>query len=126
MSNNGFIDIINNILIIEDDINLAQLIKKRMEREGFKITIETSGKKAINYIKNHRNLLILLDYELGDISGDKIIKEINSEKEGIYAPFIVITGYEDVKRAVNMMKYGAKDYIIKDAFFINNLPSIIK
>jgi len=124
MSTNGFINLINTILIVEDDIELAELIRKKMVREGFKVDIEPSGKKALKYIANKKNILMLLDYELKDITGYELIKEMNSKK--IYTPFIVITGYEDVYKAVNMMKYGAKDYIIKDMNFVKLLPSIIK
>ena len=74
--------------------------------------------------KKKTDFLVLLDFMLTDMNGKHFIKTLN-EMDCI-APFIIMTGFGDEKIAVEMMKLGARDYIIKDPNFIDLLPQKIK
>jgi PAS domain S-box-containing protein len=112
------------ILIVDDDENLNILIKKILSSEGYQINTCTKGFEALIRIKQEKNLLILLDYKLPDIDAFEFIEHIPDPS--LSHPFIIMTGLDDLKTAVRVMKAGAKDYLVKDANFIEILPSVIK
>ncbi len=112
------------VFILEDDADLAFLIQKNLERSGYKVSVCTDGSKALSAVVDASPDLILLDYQLGKTNGEKILEQLR--QAGISLPFIIITGCGDERTAVEMMKLGARDYLIKDAHFIDMLPSVVR
>lgn len=108
------------VLVVEDDAGLNFLIRKTLEREGFKSHPALNGAEAIAEAVTLQYSLILLDYCLPDMTGKQIILALS--KKEIHAPIIVITGNGDERIAVEVMKLGVRDYIIKEPGFISKLP----
>lgn len=100
------------ILLIEDDLLDQKAILRCVNSKSlpYEITIANSVKKGIKYLSEGDDFdLILLDYKLPDGTGIDIIKELD-----IYPPIIFITGKGNEEIAVEAMKLGAYDYIVKD------------
>gem|GEM_PF-717878 len=114
------------ILVVEDDVALNTLIQKTLQKSNFQTKGFYTGNEAIEWLKeNHtHNLLMLLDYQLFEMSGEQVVKILR--KDNIDIPFVIITGHGDEKTAVEMMKLGALDYMVKDSNFIDLLPTIIQ
>ncbi|MCK5833800.1 response regulator [bacterium] len=113
-----------NVLVIEDDKPLNSLIQKKLNRAGFKTSGAYNGKEAFEFMSEYPDTLNLLDYRLPDIDGKEFVVEMH--KHNLDTPFIVLTGQDDVKIAIEMMKLGARDYLIKDANILDYLPEITK
>ena len=113
------------ISIVEDDLSLNRLIQKTLEKEGYVCRGFSSGAEAFSWIKNKpaQDMLILLDYQLADTQGEELI--IKLRHENMDPPFVIITGHGDERTAVEMMKLGAMDYLVKDSNFIDLLPTVI-
>ncbi len=99
------------ILIIDDDIDMCQLLSRFLQRKGFETEIATNGKKGILAFKESTFDLVLCDFRLGDKEGTEVLKEIKQINHDV--PVIIITGYSDIKTAVEIIKQGAFDYITK-------------
>lgn len=102
---------IKRVLIIDDDREMCLLLNRFLSRNGFETVEMYSGKTALAYIRQNDVNVVLCDYRLEDMNGKEIlsgIKEINSA-----IPVIIITGYSDVKAAVEVTKMGAYDYVTK-------------
>ena len=99
------------ILIIEDDIFLAQTIKKALEAHCFSVDTAHDGKSGSYIARINKYKLILLDLILPDKSGVTICKEIRSE--GITCPILVVSSQSEVPDKVAMLNIGADDYITK-------------
>ncbi len=112
------------IIVVEDDQNLAFLIKKRLSRKGFDVTVVNSGEEALNTLKIRTFSLLLMDYKLVDFSSKEIILKLH--ESGIKIPFIIMTGFGDEKIAVEMMKLGAYDYLVKDQNFLEILVPVVE
>ena len=112
------------IFVVEDDKKLCRLIEKNLKRVGFQTEFAYLGSEAISKINGEKKTLILLDYRLPDMTGKKIVERLL--EKGSRVPFIVMTGQGDEKIAVEMMKLGACDYIVKDRGFLDLLPQVIK
>jgi len=113
------------ILVIEDDIALNKLIQKKLKQEGYETYGVHSGEEAMSWVQENEYDLILIDYLLDNIDARKIIKKLQ-KKSTNPLPFVIMTGNGDERIAVEMMKLGAMDYLIKDASFIDLLPSIVR
>lgn len=112
------------ILVVEDDKGLKRLIQKRLGRDGFKVKLTATGKDAIACVEKEDDILLLLDYRLGDMTGKEVLDSLSAR--GLAVPFIIMTGHGDERIAVEMMKLGAKDYLVKDEAFIDILPRVLE
>ena len=99
------------ILIIDDDIDMCQLLARFLQRKGFETATATSGNKGIAAFKEGHFDLVLCDFRLGDKEGVQVLKEIKQLDNS--AQVIIITGYSDIKMAVEVIRLGAFDYITK-------------
>ena len=111
---------LSNIIVTEDDESLNHLMQKILRREGFKTEGAMSGSDAINRVTGSEDSLLLLDYGLPDMTGREVIQTLSQRKNNV--PFVLVTGKGNEHIAVDMMKRGAMDYIIKDDGFIEELP----
>ncbi len=114
------------IIVIEDDVALNTLIQKTLQKNNYQTRGFYTGNEAIEWFRENYgpDILLLLDYQLYEMSGEQVIKILR--KDNIDIPFVIITGHGDEKTAVEMMKLGAHDYMVKDSNFIDLLPTIIK
>jgi two-component system response regulator HydG len=99
------------ILIIDDDKDLCFVLKRFLSKHGFEVIEATSGKAALEILENLEPDLILCDFRLEDMSGSSILKKIKEKNPSV--PVIIITGYSNIKTAVEVMKLGAMDYVTK-------------
>lgn len=99
------------ILIIDDDTDICLLLDRFFKRKGHDSVYVNSGKKALSYLRENETDIIFCDFRLPDSNGKELllsIKELNPRCQ-----VIIITGHSDVKTAVEVIKNGAFDYIIK-------------
>ena len=102
------------ILVIDDDPDMCLLLRRFLQRHHFEVADVTSGKKALQWLENNKPQLILCDLRLEDMNGSDVLARVKSVMPDV--PFIIITGYSDVKTAVDVMKLGAYDYVTKPLF----------
>ena len=107
------------ILVIEDDLGLAELIREDFTLQGWATVICHSGQEALRTLADLSPSLVLLDYSLPDMTGAALLDLVRMP------PFIVTTGAGDERIAVDMMKRGALDYLVKDALFLDTLPRVV-
>jgi len=102
------------ILIIDDEVNVALLLSKFLTRNGFDVTTAATGSSGLEFLKNGSFDLVLCDFRLEDTDGREMLKSIKTDypKTGV----IIITGYSDIKMAVELIKMGAYDYITKPLY----------
>ncbi len=99
------------ILIIEDDTDMCSLLVNLLSKEGYTTDFAHSGSKGLRKYKEAVFDLVMCDYRLGDTEGAKVLQEIRKIND--QAKVIIFTGYEDIKTAVNVMRLGACDFLIK-------------
>jgi two-component system response regulator HydG len=99
------------ILIIDDDMDMCNLLGRFLQKKGYETEASHSGNKGIAKFKESKFDVVLCDFRLGDKEGREVLKEIKNVDP--YAIVIIITGYSDIKTAVDVIKAGAFDYITK-------------
>jgi len=115
-----------NILLVEDDVFLSQLLKTRMEREGFVVSAFMNGDGVLAELNKKKFDLILLDVILPQKSGFEIMEEIEKMPAADNVPVIIISnlGQEaDIKRGKDL---GAIGYYIKSKTPLDELIKKVK
>ncbi len=100
-----------NILVVDDDPDIREVLKDRLESLGYVVQAAADGKEALKVLEKQNPQLILLDIEMPAMSGLEILKEIRKRELDITV--IMITAYGTIERAVEAMKEGAYDFIPK-------------
>jgi C4-dicarboxylate-specific signal transduction histidine kinase len=111
------------ILVVEDDDALLRLIEKCLTGSGHRTAGVSSGAEALAWLEQHTPTLMVLDYSLPDMHGEQLLRRI--EARGRHVPFVVATGHGSERVAVEMMKLGAYDYVVKGAAFMLLLPAVV-
>jgi PAS domain S-box-containing protein len=112
------------VVVAEDDEGLRRVVCKRLERHGLTTFGAESGADAIAALRQHPDCLLLLDYLLPDVDGRQFLDKLKAI--GVVVPFVVMTGHGDERIAVEMMKLGARDYIVKQADFTDLLVPVVE
>jgi two-component system response regulator HydG len=112
------------ILIIDDEVNIGLLLSKFLTKNGFIVDAVTSGAVALDHLTSSQYDLVLCDYRLDDTDGRELLIKIKAKYPQTCV--IIITGYSDVKIAVELIKLGAFDYITKPLYPDEILATINK
>ena len=113
------------ILLIEDDSDLFSLLRYNLEKEGYSLTGQQTGKGAIELCRQVRPDLILLDIMLPDSDGLDICKGIRKDPDLAAVPIIFLTARASETDRIVGLEIGANDYVVKP-FFVRELIARIK
>ena len=112
------------LLVADDDEGLLFLMVDALLREGWEVEGFASGGEAIAWFDGHTADLLLLDLKLADLNALDLVERLRTTGRNL--PFIIVTGHGDERSAVEAMKQGALDYVMKDAGMLELLPSIVR
>ncbi|QGU96172.1 response regulator [Clostridium bovifaecis] len=98
------------VLIVEDDLSIAELQKDYLELAGFEVTICTDGVQGLNTIKENEFNLIILDIMLPKLDGFSILRSIQEEKD---IPVLMVSAKKEEIDKIKGLSLGADDYITK-------------
>jgi two-component system response regulator ResD len=97
-------------LVIEDDINIAELLRLYLEKDGFEVAIADNGGKGVAEFERLKPDLVLLDIMLPVLDGWGVCREIRSTSK---VPIIMLTAKGETFDKVSGLEMGADDYIVK-------------
>lgn len=101
------------ILIVEDEPDVAQLIKFYLEKEGFISRIAKTGLEAQKLVASEHPDLVILDLMLPEINGLEVCKALRSKPETALLPIIMLTAKSEESDTIVGLELGADDYITK-------------
>ncbi len=112
-----------SIMLVDDEILTLNNLKKALEKEGYEIILAESGERALEILESRRPHLILLDLVLPGISGLEVLKKVKEVDREIIV--IMMSAYEILEKAVEAMKLGAYDYLLKP-FKLSELKAAVQ
>jgi len=95
-----------------------------LRAEGYHVETALSGRAALRALEQATPDLMLLDLKLNDVDAPDLLEKLQHAETRV--PFIVVTGQGDERVAVEVMKRGALDYVMKDAAMLDLLPAVVK
>ena len=115
----------SRILVVDDDEGLLLLMAGVLREDGYAVETADSGRAAFQWLGTHTPPdLMLLDLKMRDLDGPSLLGKLQSGTTRV--PFVVVTGQGNEKAAVEVMKRGALDYVMKDTGLLDLLPTIVK
>ena len=122
-TSNGVLgDVSNKALIIDDESFTLELFEYELKAQGFEVTTASSGAQGIDTLKKHDFDVILTDLNMPDISGIEMVK--NSKAIRPLTEILVVTGDDSSEKAVEAIREGAFDYILKPVDFDKLFTSV--
>jgi CheY-like chemotaxis protein len=100
-------------LIVDDELDVAQIMAELLRRWGFEPTIQTHGKDAVDWARQEKPELILLDIMLPDVNGFSICETLKLDRETNRIPIIMITALVEHEDRVRGLQVGADRYLTK-------------
>ncbi len=102
------------ILVIDDDMDICNLLERFLSKKGHAVKTAFTSNTALALIEQENFDVVLSDFRLGSTDGKQILQKVKEKSPETQV--IIITGYSDVKTAVDVIKMGAFDYITKPLF----------
>ncbi|MFT5699997.1 MAG: two-component system response regulator AtoC [Desulforhopalus sp.] len=99
------------VLIVDDQEDLRYSLAKVVKKQGYSITTAATGKDAIEVLQSTVIDLVFLDIGLPDVNGIELIPTIKETNDAV--EIVILTGLNDAKTAVDALRAGALDYIVK-------------
>lgn len=114
------------VLYMEDDVGLARLLQRRLQQVGYIVDIAPDGEQGLAMYEDGSYDVVAVDQNMPVHSGLEVIRIMASQ--GVLPPMIMVTGTGDEETAVEAMKLGAGDYIVKDVDggYLELLPTVIE
>src|SRR5882724_5492904 len=103
-----------NVLIIDDDQDICGVLSKFLKKNKYEVGVAHTGEDGLKELGASDYSLVLCDYRLPDMTGVETLRKIRLQRPR--TAVIIITGYSDVKSAVETFKYGASDYVTKPLY----------
>jgi DNA-binding NtrC family response regulator len=100
-----------NVLLVDDEKNFVEFLAERLQLREFNVITAFSGDEAINLVKENDFDVIVLDVQMPGKNGVETLKEIKKIEQ--LSQIIMLTGHATVKTAIQGMKNGAFDYLMK-------------
>jgi|YelNatPaOPRAMG01_1025707.scaffolds.fasta_scaffold03883_15 DNA-binding response OmpR family regulator len=114
------------ILFIEDERELQKALREFLEKEDFEVLSAFDGKSGLEMAEKERPDLILLDLILPKMDGFKLLEKIKQKEETKGIPVIVLTNLEEMKSVEKAINLGARGYLVKSYYSLEELVDKIK
>lgn len=112
------------VLVVEDDLGIATLQKRRLERAGYSVIVATDASEAESIVAAGNVNLLVLDFRLqGNATGLDVYESLKAR--GLNVPAILVTGFGDQEVVIRALRAGVRDFVPKSADYLDQLPSAV-
>jgi DNA-binding NtrC family response regulator len=112
----------NRILVVDDEDALRTVLSSELEGEGYIVQMAGDGDEAINILEKNSFDLILLDIKMPTVDGFEVLKYVKQHAPS--TKVIMLTGFADLKNAIESKKLGAEDFVSKPYDLVDLLTTV--
>ena len=100
------------VMLVDDEVPFVEALTKRLKKRNLNILTAFSGREALQTLDKHRNIdVVILDVKMPDLDGIETLREI--KKAYPVTEVVMLTGHATVESAIEGMRFGAYDYLMK-------------
>ena len=100
------------LLLVDDEHAFVEVMSQRLHKRGFVVTVASSGQEALNRLEGNENIeVVILDVKMPGMDGIETLRMIKKNRPLV--KIIMLTGHATINSAIDAMKLGAFDYLIK-------------
>lgn len=103
----------NSILVVDDNALNRNLLSRRLEKKGYKVTSAVNGLQALEKVRMERFDLILLDVIMPEVNGFEVLRQMKADRELRHIPVLMISALDELDGVVRCIEMGAADYLMK-------------
>jgi DNA-binding NtrC family response regulator len=112
----------NRILVVDDEDALRTVLSSELEGEGYHVRSAADGQEAINILGDQEFDLILLDIKMPNVDGFEVLKFVKERQPK--TKVVMLTGFADLKNAIESKKLGAEDFVSKPYDLVDLLTTV--
>jgi DNA-binding NtrC family response regulator len=112
----------SRILVVDDEDALRMVLSSELSSSGYEVATASDGDEAITVVQNKKFDLVLLDIKMPKVDGFEVLKFIKKNFPGVKV--IMLTGFADLKNAIESKKHGAEDFVSKPYDLVDLLKTI--
>ena len=112
----------NKILVVDDEEALRTVLSTELEGEGYQVNTAADGEEAIKILGSQQFHLILLDIKMPNVDGFEVLKYVKQHQPS--TKVIMLTGFADLKNAIESKKLGAEDFVSKPYDLVDLLTTV--
>lgn len=112
----------SRILVVDDEEALRTVLSSELVNSGYDVATASDGDEAISVVQNKKFDLVLLDIKMHRVDGFEVLKFIKKNLPAIKV--IMLTGFADLKNAIESKKHGAEDFVSKPYDLVDLLTTI--
>ena len=112
----------NKILVVDDEEALRTVLSSELEGEGYQVSTAGDGEEAIKILGSQQFHLILLDIKMPNVDGFEVLKFVKQKQPS--TKVIMLTGFADLKNAIESKKLGAEDFVSKPYDLVDLLTTV--
>ena len=99
------------VLVVDDEMHVRSMVGSTLERHGYEVKLASSGREALEMLGMNSFDLVLTDIVMQDINGIALLERIHSQQPNL--PVVMVTAIHDISVAIDSMRRGAYDYLLK-------------
>jgi DNA-binding NtrC family response regulator len=112
----------SHILVVDDEDALRTVLSSELASAGYEVSTAADGDEAISTVQNKKLDLVLLDIKMPKVDGFEVLKYIKGNQPALKV--IMLTGFADLKNAIESKKHGAEDFVSKPYDLVDLLTTI--
>ena len=102
-----------SLLVVDDNEMNRDLLGRRLERQGYRVTMAVNGQQALEILERERFSLVLLDIMLPVVNGYEVLEQMKADRSLNHIPVIITTALDESDGKAKCMDLGADDYLTK-------------
>ncbi|MBI4549034.1 MAG: response regulator [Ignavibacteriae bacterium] len=112
----------SRILVVDDEDALRTVLSSELSGAGYEVSTASDGEEAVSVVQNRKFDLVLLDIKMPKMDGFEVLKFVKKNFPTI--KIIMLTGFADLKNAIESKKHGAEDFVSKPYDLVDLLTTI--
>lgn len=113
---------LRTVLVVDDEESLREVLSIELTKEGYDVRTASDGDEAMEVLSTEKFQLVLLDIKMPGTSGFEVLKHIREQHPG--TKVVMLTGFADLKNAIESKKLGADDFVSKPYDLVDLLTTI--
>ncbi len=102
-----------SLLVVDDNEMNRDMLSRRLERQGYRVTVAVDGRQALELLNLEEFNLVLLDIMLPVINGYQVLEQLKADQSLSHIPVIITTALDEADGKARCMELGADDYLTK-------------
>ncbi len=102
-----------SLLVVDDNEMNRDLLSRRLERQGYRVTVAVDGRQALEILNREDFNLVLLDIMLPEMNGYQVLEQLKADQSLSHIPVIITTALDEADGKAKCIELGAEDYLTK-------------